>query len=959
MIINTQNIPKKLKLAGPPLLLLAVAILVYVPYLWTSDLVGYKDQFYQDHTLRVLAGQFWRQGKIPLWNPYNLTGDPLAGQLYVGAFNPLIVAYVFFSPLIAHKLLLVFTLWWSGMGIWLWAGHHGIPNRYRIFLSLMALLMPTRWFTQSFYGRDTIIWFPWMLWGADHLGECKRLSLRWILINSLIWGFSFLGGHTHLWFYMAVITIFYFLFYKRAIFRFVFVIPLFILIIFPQLASSLPLISESHRMEANFCHINYQFSADEPLLYFYPFKDNNQYGKSNTYISPILLVASFLLLFKRGQAYQYYRLLTASSIILAVFFLSPLPCSMPILNHLRWHARFVGSIFPYLMIMTFSGFIQSTLLMARRLIAPVVIMLGIYMGMGVISFIFFKNNLESVRFIFNTEFIFIFLVLILSLSHRHQHYWIALVLSMIVVAQYTLEYRHLINLDLKGNHWNLAAKLRQEVISRYSLIRVFSPTHQGTPITGFEANLNAIDGIYQAGLYPGSVHNPVFIQMGGLRLDWNPKVWTLFGVDTFIIPDNIRWGAESFLMSYVLKNYSILAQPVPGMSGCIHFRTQGENRKVSHARGWFYTSERYTGTLQHLPGGEEVDIPFPSGVRAATLICSIEPDEPPLLIIQNRDQTYFISRADSFSPEHRLILPKGLDSPWFGYHNDDSVVLVASKKGNLIILNIDRTTGRIDYTGNPIHDVIHVLPFILLPEGETPKFLVLRQPFRFSYVSRETVEPAPLPQHLPKLWFNRMMNYFYVERTYILRDRQWRKRDYLPSLGLTIYHFNGSTFPSIWTVSQVRTINWREFTRLLVTGPLNRFKHEAFVKDPKLSRKLPGDRDPKILLQRWTADSIRIKIREGDAQFLVIRLRNYPCWNARVDNQQVSMFTVNFIMSAIKVPPGNHTVELKCTMGNLLKYTVNWLLKPLKLSHEQSLIDHELSRKTLLRSPVHPGGKII
>ena len=63
----------------------------------------------------VLHNAFW-QGHLPLWNPYALSGSPLLANDQTGAFFPLTLATLPFSPAHAISLVMIAKLWIAGLG---------------------------------------------------------------------------------------------------------------------------------------------------------------------------------------------------------------------------------------------------------------------------------------------------------------------------------------------------------------------------------------------------------------------------------------------------------------------------------------------------------------------------------------------------------------------------------------------------------------------------------------------------------------------------------------------------------------------------------------------------------------------------------------------------------------------------------------------------------------------------
>ncbi len=176
------------------ILLLIISVVAHFPYLWESNLTGSGDTLYQDFALRILVSKFWSKGEFPIWNPYNFTGSPLAAVIHIGTFYPPNFLYCIFSPILAYKMILILSMWWLGAGFLYWALNKNSSAIISIFIAIIAMLIPMKEYIHL-QVRDTLIWFPWMLWSADCLLKKYFKSFKWILINSFILACSFLAGH--------------------------------------------------------------------------------------------------------------------------------------------------------------------------------------------------------------------------------------------------------------------------------------------------------------------------------------------------------------------------------------------------------------------------------------------------------------------------------------------------------------------------------------------------------------------------------------------------------------------------------------------------------------------------------------------------------------------------------------------------------------------------------------------
>ena len=73
------------------------------------------DAISQFYPWRKLVGEFWRAGKVPLWNPYMFNGTPFLATLHSAALYPLNLLYVFFNDYIAWSSLVFSQILLSGI----------------------------------------------------------------------------------------------------------------------------------------------------------------------------------------------------------------------------------------------------------------------------------------------------------------------------------------------------------------------------------------------------------------------------------------------------------------------------------------------------------------------------------------------------------------------------------------------------------------------------------------------------------------------------------------------------------------------------------------------------------------------------------------------------------------------------------------------------------------------------
>lgn len=164
------------------------------------------DTILQNYAWKQFAGEQWRQGRPPLWNPHILTGQPFlaAGQnasLYpLGAMFyilPLAEAYEAFAVLHFALAGIFMATFVRALGSgWLGAGIGGIAFALCGFL-VVSVVWPMM--------VSTAIWLPLLLCAIEHIVAGRhgwRGTLGWIIVGAIVVCLQFLAGHLEISFYI-------------------------------------------------------------------------------------------------------------------------------------------------------------------------------------------------------------------------------------------------------------------------------------------------------------------------------------------------------------------------------------------------------------------------------------------------------------------------------------------------------------------------------------------------------------------------------------------------------------------------------------------------------------------------------------------------------------------------------------------------------------------------------------
>jgi len=182
--------------------------LFYLVLILLSILFFYRDAiFYQTRTLRWDAKDYfypifhfvsslYRQGELPLWNPYLFNGFPSIGNIESQAFYPpniLFIPFTVFTPYVVY-LQVVFHYFLAGISMYM-ASRCYLLRRESCLLSAFTYMYSG--FMIGHFSHITMIdvfaWFPLIFCVYDK--ALIERNLRIASLAGLVLGFSILAGH--------------------------------------------------------------------------------------------------------------------------------------------------------------------------------------------------------------------------------------------------------------------------------------------------------------------------------------------------------------------------------------------------------------------------------------------------------------------------------------------------------------------------------------------------------------------------------------------------------------------------------------------------------------------------------------------------------------------------------------------------------------------------------------------
>ena len=137
-----------------------------------------------------LVANDWLKGILPLWNPHQGVGVPLAANFISGAFNPMLVIFNLFGSILVTRWYLVFRVAFASLGMYLFLNKFTKTKWASLAGALFFVF--SGYFTQYFSmnHHDIDFCLPWLILFALHARDKK---IFWG-INSFLVALSILAG---------------------------------------------------------------------------------------------------------------------------------------------------------------------------------------------------------------------------------------------------------------------------------------------------------------------------------------------------------------------------------------------------------------------------------------------------------------------------------------------------------------------------------------------------------------------------------------------------------------------------------------------------------------------------------------------------------------------------------------------------------------------------------------------
>ncbi len=193
---------------------LATAFWVHRVYLEEPKFppMGAKDLIRHAYPTAAYLHNELQSGNLPLWNPYQMAGQPFVALHVTGAFYPPnIVLMGLLPPARALEALALVHLVIAGFFSWLFAARLGLVPAARIAAAVGFMFSGV--LLSGIYALpclSTSAWLPALLWALH--GLLTEGQRRWALALALVLAHAFLAGYAQAFFYQVQLAFAYGLF---------------------------------------------------------------------------------------------------------------------------------------------------------------------------------------------------------------------------------------------------------------------------------------------------------------------------------------------------------------------------------------------------------------------------------------------------------------------------------------------------------------------------------------------------------------------------------------------------------------------------------------------------------------------------------------------------------------------------------------------------------------------------
>lgn len=187
----------------------------YNPWTVHKELLN-ADAIRQIYLWKELAADQFKNGQIPLWNPYTFSGQPLAANFQSSVFYPLNFFYFIFNPKDAWILLVMIQPLLAGLFSYLFLRGMKLTRTAAVY-GATVFMFSSYLITWLENGNivHSYLWLPLIFFGVKELFESNKF--RYFVIVTLSLTLAVLAGHpqTAIYIYCAFLLFWFYECFKR------------------------------------------------------------------------------------------------------------------------------------------------------------------------------------------------------------------------------------------------------------------------------------------------------------------------------------------------------------------------------------------------------------------------------------------------------------------------------------------------------------------------------------------------------------------------------------------------------------------------------------------------------------------------------------------------------------------------------------------------------------------------
>jgi hypothetical protein len=179
-------------------------VLVFADAIAGRRLAAPADGFSFYLPLHVIVGRMWRDGVLPVWDPWTFAGSPLLSLHQAGVLYPPNWLHVVLPPVTAENLVVASAFVVAAVGAWLLARR---LTDDPVAATAAGLAFGLSGFLFAHVGHGSIIataaWLPWGLWGLDLVIE--RLTPARLAAGAGAVALGVFAGHSQMWLFSVLV----------------------------------------------------------------------------------------------------------------------------------------------------------------------------------------------------------------------------------------------------------------------------------------------------------------------------------------------------------------------------------------------------------------------------------------------------------------------------------------------------------------------------------------------------------------------------------------------------------------------------------------------------------------------------------------------------------------------------------------------------------------------------------